>query len=92
MAEVAAVARARGIDLGAGAVQDAIDFSWDLGEVKTSMLLDLERGKPLEREALNGVVVRYGRAAGVPTPVQDTLFAALTLLDPAAAPVARLSR
>ncbi len=86
MQEVAAVARARGLDLGGGAVADAIDFSWTLGDVKTSMLQDLERGKPLEREALNGVVVRYGRAAGVPTPVQETLFAALTLLDPAGSP------
>lgn len=86
MREVAAVARARGIDLGAGAVDDALAFSRTLGDVKTSMLQDLERGKPVEREALNGVVVRYGREAGVPTPVQETLFAALTLLDPARSP------
>lgn len=83
MSEVVAVAKARGIDLGASAIPDAMDFSWGLGEIKTSMLLDLEMGKPLEREALNGVVVRYGRELGVPTPVQETLLAALTLLDPA---------
>ncbi len=86
MREVAAVARARGIELGASAVDDALAFSRTLGAVKTSMLQDLERGKPLEREALNGVVIRYGREAGVPTPVQETLFGALALLDPAAAP------
>ncbi len=91
MTEVATVARARGIDLGATAIPDAVDFSWNLGDIKTSMLLDLEAGKPLEREALNGVVVRYGREVGVPTPVEETLFASLTLLDPALSP-ARAAR
>ncbi len=41
---------------------------------KTSMLQDLERGRPTEIEALTGAVVRYGGRTGVPTPVCTTLL------------------
>ena len=40
---------------------------------RSSMLQDLERQRPTEIEAMNGCVWRYGRAAGVPTPVNATL-------------------
>ena len=42
-----------------------------------SLLIDLTAGKRLEVEALQGAVVRRGRTHGVPTPVLDTLYAAL---------------
>ena len=42
-----------------------------------SLLIDLTAGKRLELEALQGAVVRRGRARGVPTPVLDTLYAVL---------------
>jgi 2-dehydropantoate 2-reductase len=32
------------------------------------MLQDLERGRPTEIEAINGEIVRLGRALGVPVP------------------------
>lgn len=35
------------------------------------MLQDIEKGKPCEVEAINGVVSEYGRKVGVPTPVND---------------------
>jgi 2-dehydropantoate 2-reductase len=41
------------------------------------MAKDLLRGLPLELEWLSGAVVRRGKRAGVPTPVNRTLFAAL---------------
>ncbi|MBT6886005.1 MAG: 2-dehydropantoate 2-reductase, partial [Rhodospirillaceae bacterium] len=44
-------------------------------EMKASMLVDLEAGKPLEAPWLSGAVARMGREVGVPTPVNDTLFA-----------------
>ncbi len=46
-------------------------------EMKPSMLVDLEGGKPLEVEYLQGTVVRRGRAHGIPTPVMSTLYAVL---------------
>ena len=38
-----------------------------------SMLQDLEKGKPCEVEAINGVVCREGRRVGVPTPINDRI-------------------
>lgn len=40
---------------------------------RSSMLQDLERGRPTEIEAINGFVVRRGAALGVPVPVNETL-------------------
>ena len=44
---------------------------------KTSMLSDLEAGKPLELEWLNGAVVRLGAEAGLATPANAEVVAAL---------------
>jgi len=40
---------------------------------RSSMLQDLERGRPTEIDAINGHVVARGAALGVPTPVNATL-------------------
>jgi 2-dehydropantoate 2-reductase len=40
---------------------------------RSSMLQDLERGRPTEIEAINGHVVARGAALGMPTPVNATL-------------------
>src|SRR5712692_2382804 len=55
--EVREAARCCGIDLPPSTAQEALSFSATLRNVKPSMLQDLEAGKPLEHEALNGVVV-----------------------------------
>lgn len=39
--------------------------------IRASMLQDIEKGKPCEVEAINGVVSDYGRKVGVPTSVND---------------------
>ena len=49
--------------------------------VKTSMHLDLEAGKRLEIDALSGAVVRFGAAKGVSTPVHQTIYVGLKMLD-----------
>ncbi len=41
--------------------------------IRASMLQDIEKGKPCEVEAINGVVSDYGRKVGVKTPVNDTV-------------------
>jgi len=46
-----------------------------LGSHKTSMLQDLERGRPLEIDALVTAVQEMGRLVGVPTPILDTVLA-----------------
>jgi len=40
---------------------------------RSSMLQDLERGRPTEIEALNGCIWAYGREVGVATPVNATM-------------------
>jgi 2-dehydropantoate 2-reductase len=49
---------------------------------RTSMLQDYERGKQLEWETLNGVVVELGRRYGLPTPVNEDLVSRLLLRQP----------
>ncbi len=38
-----------------------------------SMLQDLQKGKPCEIDAINGVVCEWGRKTGVPTPINDRI-------------------
>jgi 2-dehydropantoate 2-reductase len=45
-----------------------------LGAFKTSMLQDVEAGKPVELDALVGAVQELGRMTQVPTPYTDALF------------------
>lgn len=47
---------------------------------KSSMLEDLERGRPLELPWLSGAVARLGIAAGVPTPTHQFITTVLTPL------------
>ncbi len=46
---------------------------------RPSMLADLDAGRPLELESLSGAVVRFGKAAGVRTPVHDVAYRAISL-------------
>lgn len=51
------------------------------GEIKTSTLQDLERGKRLEYDAISGAVVRAARRHGISVPATETVYALLKLLD-----------
>jgi 2-dehydropantoate 2-reductase len=51
-----------------------------VGAHKTSMLQDLEAGKPMEIEALVGAVVELGRLTSTPTPHIDAVYACISLL------------
>lgn len=86
MEEAAAVGRARGIALGADFAQDRLAYAEALPpHMKASMLNDLQQGKRLELDWLSGEVVRLGRELDVPTPTNDTVYAALKLLRDGAA-------
>lgn len=77
-AEAAAVGRARGVSLGESLEESALAFLDELApEMKSSMLLDLERGNRLELEWLTGAVRRLGEDAGVETPRSDEVYEAL---------------
>jgi len=50
-----------------------------VGEHKTSMLQDLEAGRPLELEAVVGAVLELGERLGVPTPNTRAVYACTRL-------------
>jgi 2-dehydropantoate 2-reductase len=81
MAEVQAAALTRGIELSDELLDQAVAFSKGLDEFKPSMLQDLEARKPLEHEALNGIVVKLLRQAGKRAPINQTFYAMLQCLD-----------
>lgn len=51
-----------------------------VGAHKTSMLQDVEAGRPIELEALVGSVIELGRLTKTPTPHIDTTYAMMRLL------------
>jgi 2-dehydropantoate 2-reductase len=80
VAEIAAVGRARGVAIPASQEADIMRGIESLpGSMKPSFLLDVERGGPTELDVLSGAVARFGRAAGIPTPVHDTAAAVLAV-------------
>ena len=52
-----------------------IDGAAEVGVHKTSMLQDLERGRPMEIDALLGAVVELGEVVGQPMPTCRTVLA-----------------
>lgn len=86
MHEVVAVANARGVALGAADVEQLVSATEQAAPIRTSMLVDRERGRPLESDALVGVVVRLGREHHVPTPLASALYALLLAVGGAALP------
>jgi len=79
--EVLDAARCHGLELPASTVDEVLSSSGPLGHVRTSMLNDLEAGKPLEHEALNGIVVRTLQQSGRRGPINEILYAALRRID-----------
>jgi 2-dehydropantoate 2-reductase len=76
--EIDALAHARGIPMQAGIVQKTLEFIDGLAPaVMASMERDVLNGQPSELESQNGAVVRMGRQAGVPTPINEFFYASL---------------
>lgn len=55
-------------------VDKRIDVAREVGAHKTSMLQDLESGRPMELDALVGVVIELGRLVGVATPMIELVY------------------
>jgi 2-dehydropantoate 2-reductase len=53
-----------------------------LGDFRTSMLNDLEAGRPLEVEGLLGVVVEMADKLGEPVPISRAVHALARAIDP----------
>ncbi len=80
MEECVAVAGALGIELPIS-IDKRIDGARRVGDHKTSMLQDVEAGRPLELDVLSGAVVELGARLGVPTPATRHVHALAKRLD-----------
>jgi len=73
MEEAQAVATALGVKLSVD-VDTRIKWAADVGEHKTSMLQDLERGRTMELDAMVTAVSEIGDLLGIDTPTIDTVL------------------
>ncbi len=80
MVEAQAVAHALGEEFSID-VDQRIAGAAQVGEHKTSMLQDLERGRQLELDAIVGAVVEMSRLVRVATPTIEMLYALTSLVD-----------
>jgi len=74
MQEAQAVGEALGAKF-AVSIDKRIDGAGEVGQHKTSMLQDLERGRPMEIDALLGAVVELAELTGRPTPLCRAVLA-----------------
>ena len=74
MSETIAVGRALGIDV-ATRPAERIALTRKLGHVKTSMLQDVEAGKPVELDAILGAVIELASRSGIRTPANENVYA-----------------
>ena len=80
MAETEAVAGKLNIELPIS-IDQRMAGAEKVGAHKTSMLQDLEAGRPLEIEAIVGAVVELGERLGVAMPATRTVYACAKMLD-----------
>ncbi len=85
--EVYAVAQAEGVPVPPGQRERVTAYMNTVpATMRASLLIDLQQGKRIEVEALQGSVVRRGAARGVPTPIMSTLYAVLRAASAQATP------
>jgi len=82
MAEAQAIAHKLGISF-RHTIEKRIQGAESVGKHKTSMLQDVEAGRPLEIEALLGAVAELGRLTETPMPYIEAVYACVKLLDDA---------
>jgi len=80
MVETEAVAGKLGIELPIS-IDQRIAGAEKVGAHKTSMLQDLEAGRPMEIEAVVGAVVELGERLGVSMPSTRAVYACVKMLD-----------
>ena len=76
--EALAVGRARGAPI----MEDSLDWAMNAldnfpAQGRASLAKDFTDGRQVELEGIAGTLVRMGREAGVPTPINDALYAIL---------------
>jgi 2-dehydropantoate 2-reductase len=84
--EAVAVGNAAGVPLSADSmIAAALKLGSEaMPEALSSTAQDIARGKPTEIDSLNGFLVRRGAELSVPTPVNQTLYSLVKLLEQSA--------
>jgi 2-dehydropantoate 2-reductase len=80
MTETEAVAKRLGIEMGIS-IEQRLEGAERVGQHKTSMLQDVESGRPLELDAIGGAVVELGQKMGLSMPCTRTVHACARLLN-----------
>ena len=80
MREADSVARKLGIELGVS-IEQRLAGAEKVGHHKTSMLQDIEAGKPTELEAIVGAVIELGEKLGVDLPNTKSVYERVKLLE-----------
>jgi 2-dehydropantoate 2-reductase len=62
-------------------IEQRVEGAEKVGEHKTSMLQDFDAGRQLETAALIGSILEMGRLTDTPTPLIETVYALLKLLE-----------
>jgi 2-dehydropantoate 2-reductase len=78
--ECAAVGSALGIELPVS-IERRLEAGIAVGDHKTSMLQDLEAGKPLELDCMTGAVIELAGRLGVSVPRTEAVYACTKLLN-----------
>jgi hypothetical protein len=80
--ECALIGRAEGASLASKLPQQIVDDLLDMpAGMGTSILFDRLAGRPLEWQARNEVIQRFGRIHGIATPVSDVIVPLLEALS-----------
>jgi len=61
-------------------IEQRLEGAQKVGRHKTSMLQDIESGRPTELEAIVGAVVELGDKMGLPLPNTKAVYACMKLL------------
>lgn len=80
MAEAQAIGEKLGVEFGIP-LEQRIEGAEKVGAHKTSMLQDIEAGRPTEVDAIVGSVAELGRLLEIPTPHIDAVYASVKLLE-----------
>jgi 2-dehydropantoate 2-reductase len=81
MAEMVAIAKADGYELGEGIIDEMIESTPIESAFRPSMLVDVDKGNPMEAEVILGNALRVAREKGVDTPILDNTYRFLKLIQ-----------
>jgi 2-dehydropantoate 2-reductase len=66
---------------GVARLEEALLAAFGASDMRPSMLTDVERGRPTEIDALNGVIVEEGRRLGIGTPWNEHFVDAVSAIE-----------